>query len=403
MPKFVYKAKTSAGATADGFMMAPDLNTARALLRTQKLTISDIKEESESILDKIKALTAPKVTSKDLVLFSRQLSTLVGAGVPLVQGLTILEAQIDNPAFKNVVVSLRLDIEAGMGIADSMKKYPQAFDNLYVSMIRAGELGGILDTILDRLSGYLESAEHLKAKVKSALMYPIVVMAIAVGITWFLLVFIIPKFEEMFSSFGQELPLPTKILLGMSRFLIKYWYVYVPVPFILGAVFKQLLKKKDFARKVDSFALIMPIFGIILRKVAVAKFTRTFSTLIKAGVPILSALDTVAQTAGNIIVEEAVLSAKGSIREGERIAKPLAASGVFPNMVVSMIAIGEETGNLDLMLAKIADFYEAEVDTAVEGLTSLIEPLVIVFMGLVIGSIVVAMFLPMFNMSGAVG
>lgn len=403
MPKFVYKAKTSAGATADGFIMASDVNTARALLRSQKLTISDIKEQTESIIDKIKTLTAPGVTSKDLVLFSRQLSTLVGAGVPLVQGLTILEAQIENPAFKNIVVSLRLDIEAGMGIADSMKKYPQAFDNLYVSMIRAGELGGILDTILDRLSGYLESAEHLKAKVKSALMYPIVVMIIAVGITWFLLVFIIPKFEEMFSSFGQELPLPTKILLGLSRFLIKFWYAYVPIPFILFAVFKQLLKKKDFARKVDAFLLIMPIFGTILRKVAVAKFTRTFSTLIKAGVPILSALDTVAQTAGNIVVEEAVLTAKASIREGERIAKPLAASGVFPNMVVSMISIGEETGNLDLMLAKIADFYEAEVDTAVEGLTSLIEPLVIVFMGLVIGSIVIAMFLPMFNMSGAVG
>lgn len=403
MPKFIYKGKSAGGGTADGFIMAPDINTARALLRSQKLTVLEIVEKGESIVDRVKSLTAPKVTSKDLVLFSRQLSTLVGAGVPLVQGLTILEAQIENPAFKKVVVSLRLDIEAGMGIADSMKKYPEAFDNLYVSMIRAGELGGILDTILDRLSGYLEAAEELKAKVKSAMMYPIVVLTIAVGITWFLLVFIIPKFEEMFSSFGQELPLPTKILLTTSRFLIHFWYVYVPVPFILIAVMKQLLKKREFARRADALLLKMPIFGVILRKVAVAKFTRTFSTLIKAGVPILQALDTVAQTAGNIIVEEAVLTAKVSIREGERIAKPLAASGVFPNMVVSMISIGEETGNLDLMLAKIADFYESEVDAAVEGLTSMIEPLVIVFMGGVIGTIVVAMFLPMFNMSGAVG
>ncbi len=403
MPKFSYKGKSSAGSSTQGFVMAQDINTARALLRAQKLTVTELVEQTESFIDKIKSLSAPKVTSIDLVLFSRQLSTLVGAGVPLVQGLTILEEQIENPTFKKVVISLRLDIEAGMGIADSMKKYPEAFDTLYVSMIRSGELGGILDTILDRLSGYLESAEHLKAKVKSAMMYPIVVLSIAIGITWFLLVFIIPKFEEMFSSFGKELPLPTKILLGLSRFLIKYWFMYVPVPFVLLFVVKKLLKKREFAKKFDTNILKVPIFGIILRKVAVAKFTRTLSTLIKAGVPILQALDTVAQTAGNIIVEEAIINAKASIREGERIAKPLAASKVFPTMVVSMISIGEETGNLDLMLAKIAEFYESEVDTAVDGLTSLIEPLVIVFMGVVIGSIVIAMFLPMFDMSGAVG
>ncbi|MBI2118182.1 MAG: type II secretion system F family protein [Elusimicrobia bacterium] len=403
MPKFIYKGKSLAGGTADGFIIAPDLNTARALLRAQKLTITELTEKTESPLDKIKSLFAPKITSKDLVLFSRQLSTLVGAGVPLVQGLNILEDQIENPPFKKVVTSLRLDIEAGMGIADSMKKYPEAFDNLYISMIRAGELGGILDIILDRLSGYLEDAEELKAKVKSAMMYPIVVLSIAIGITWFLLVFIIPKFEEMFSSFGQELPLPTKLLLGTSRFLIHYWYMYVPIPFIMIFIFKTLLKKRNFAKKYDQILLKVPIFGMILKKVSVAKFTRTFSTLIKAGVPILQALDTVAQTAGNIIVEEAILTAKTSIREGERIAKPLAASKVFPTMVVSMISIGEETGNLDTMLAKIADFYENEVNAAVEGLTSMIEPLVIVFMGAVIGTIVVAMFLPMFNMSGAVG
>ena len=403
MPKFIYKGKSLAGGTADGFIIAPDLNTARALLRSQKLTITELTEKTESPLDKIKSFFAPKITSKDLVLFSRQLSTLVGAGVPLVQGLNILEDQIENPPFKKVVTSLRLDIEAGMGIADSMKKYPEAFDNLYISMIRAGELGGILDIILDRLSGYLEDAEELKAKVKSAMMYPIVVLSIAIGITWFLLVFIIPKFEEMFSSFGQELPLPTKLLLGISRFLIHYWYMYVPIPFIMIFVFKTLLKKRNFAKKYDQILLKVPIFGMILKKVSVAKFTRTFSTLIKAGVPILQALDTVAQTAGNIIVEEAILTAKTSIREGERIAKPLAASKVFPAMVGSMISIGEETGNLDTMLAKIADFYENEVNAAVEGLTSMIEPLVIVFMGAVIGTIVVAMFLPMFNMSGAVG
>lgn len=405
MPRFIYKAKSAAGATADGFILAPDINAARALLRAQKLTVSEIAEKAESPIDKIKAAFGPKVTSKDLVLFSRQLSTLVSAGVPLVQGLTILEQQIENPPFKRVVMSLRLDIEAGMGIAEAMKKYPEAFDNLYISMIRAGELGGILDTILDRLSGYLEAAEALKAKVKSAMMYPIVVLSIAIGITWFLLVFIIPKFEEMFASFGQELPLPTKILLETSRFLKNPIAIlgFIAIPVAGFVTLKQLLKKRDFARKFDALLLKLPVLGIILKKTAVAKFSRTFSTLVKAGVPILQSLDTVAQTAGNIIVEEAVLTAKGAIREGERLAKPLAACGVFPTMVVSMISIGEETGNLDAMLAKIAEFYEAEVDAAVEGLTSMIEPLVIVFMGAVIGTIVVAMFLPMFNMSGAVG
>ena len=403
MPKYNYKGKSSAGTVADGFIMAPDINTARSLLRAQKLTVIELAEKADSPIDKFKKFWDPKITSKDLVIFSRQLSTLVGAGVPLVQGLTILGDQIENPTFKKVVVGIRLDIEAGMGIADTMKKFPDAFDNLYVAMIRAGELGGILDTILDRLSTYLEASEELKAKVKSAMMYPIVVLTIAISITWFLLVFIIPKFEEMFSSFGKELPLPTKLLLNLSKFLIHYWYAYVPIPIILIFVAKRLLKIKEVARMRDGLLLKLPVFGVILKKTAVAKFTRTFATLIKAGVPILSALDTVAQTAGNIVVEEAVLSAKAAIREGERIAKPLAASKVFPTMVVSMIAIGEETGNLDAMLSKIADFYESEVDTAVEGLTSMIEPLVIVFMGAVIGTIVVAMFLPMFNMAGAVG
>src|SRR3989344_5486863 len=215
MSKYVYKARTAAGTTADGFIIATDLNAARSLLRAQKLTVTDIQEKGESLIDRARSLFQPGITTKDLSLLSRQLSTLVGAGVPLVQGLTILEDQIENPTFKKVVTGLRLDIEAGMGIADSMKKYPGAFDDLYVSMIRAGELGGILDTILDRLSSYLEAAEELKAKVKSALMYPVVVLSIAVAITWFLLVFIIPKFEEMFSSFGKEFPAPTQILLDL--------------------------------------------------------------------------------------------------------------------------------------------------------------------------------------------
>src|SRR3989344_4377113 len=233
MPKFSYKGKSTAGTTADGFIIAPDLNAAKALLRTQKINFTEVVEKGEGVLDKIKSVFAPPITSKDLVLFSRQLSTLVGAGVPLVQGLTNLGDQIENPTFKKVVVGLRTDIEAGMGIADTMKKFPKAFDNLYVSMIRAGELGGILDTILDRLSGYLEATEALKAKVKSAMMYPIVVLSIAISITWFLLIFIIPKFKEMFTSFGKELPAPTQMLLNLSDFLQHYWFIYVHVPIAL--------------------------------------------------------------------------------------------------------------------------------------------------------------------------
>lgn len=403
MPKFIYKGSFSSGATANGFVMASDLNVAKTLLRAQKISFTNIIEKSDSLLDKILSIFAPRITPKDLVIFSRQLFVLVEAGVPLVQGLTVLGEQIENPTFKRVVINLRMDIEAGMGIADSMKKYPKAFDNLYISMIHAGELGGILDAILNRISGYLEASEKLKGKVKSAMMYPVVVLTIAFGITWFLLVYIIPKFREIFSSFDKELPVPTQILLDLSDFLQIYWYIYVPIPIVLLIAFKFLLKKRWAARIFDGFLLKLPIFGPLLRKNAVARFARTFSTLIKTGVPILQALDTVAQTADNVVVEDAVLSAKAAIREGERIAKPLKTSGIFPNMVVSMVSIGEETGNLDTMLSKIADFYESEVNSAVDGLTSLIEPLIIVFMGLVIGSIVIAMFMPMLSMSEAVG
>jgi len=403
MPKFIYKGSFSSGATANGFVMASDLNVAKTLLRAQKISFTNIIEKSDSLLDKILSIFAPRITPKDLVIFSRQLFVLVEAGVPLVQGLTVLGEQIENPTFKRVVINLRMDIEAGMGIADSMKKYPKAFDNLYISMIHAGELGGILDAILNRISGYLEASEKLKGKVKSAMMYPVVVLTIAFGITWFLLVYIIPKFREIFSSFDKELPVPTQILLDLSDFLQIYWYIYVPIPIVLLIAFKFLLKKRWAARIFDGFLLRLPIFGPLLRKNAVARFARTFSTLIKTGVPILQALDTVAQTADNVVVEDAVLSAKAAIREGERIAKPLKTSGIFPNMVVSMVSIGEETGNLDTMLSKIADFYESEVNSAVDGLTSLIEPLIIVFMGLVIGSIVIAMFMPMLSMSEAVG
>jgi len=341
----------------------------------------------------------PKVTPGDIVIFSRQLSTLVSAGVPIVQGLSILEAQAENPAFKTVVASLRSDIEAGLSIADAMRKHPQAFSELYVSMIKAGEVGGILDTILERLSGFLESAEALKAKVKSAMMYPMIVGGAAILITAFLMVFIIPIFKDIFSSFGSDLPGPTKVVVGISDFMRNNFLYIIGA---VGAAFwggKRYARTEQGTRKLDAIALELPVFGILLKKVAIAKFTRTLGTLVRSGVPILQGLDTVAKTSGNKIIEEVIFKSRDSIKEGGRISDPLKKANVFPPMVIQMISVGEETGGLDAMLIKIADFYDQEVDTAVKGLTSMIEPLIMVFMGIVIGGIVIAMFMPMLNMS----
>ncbi|PIU83225.1 MAG: pilus assembly protein PilC, partial [Elusimicrobia bacterium CG06_land_8_20_14_3_00_38_11] len=402
---FSYKAKNTAGATVNGTIDAPDQMTASNKLRAQRLILLEITLAKKDPLEALKKLNPfkPSVKAKDLVLFSRQLSTLVSAGVPIVQGLTILTEQIENPAFKTVVNNISEDIKAGISIAEAMKKEPDAFSDLYVAMIKAGEVGGILDVILERLSAYLEAADALKGKVKGALMYPSIVAFIAACVTVFLLVVVIPTFKEIFSSFGADLPLPTKVLIAISEFLQRY------IIFLIGGVIAAAVSVVKFYKTekgkfmIDEYSLKVPMFGEMLRKVAVAKFTRTLGTLVKSGVPILQALDTVAQTAGNKIVERAILTAKESIREGEKIAAPLKKSGVFPPMVIQMISVGEETGNLDTMLTKIADFYDQEVDVAVKGLTSMIEPIVICVMGVVIGAIVIAMFMPMFSMGALAG
>ena len=409
MPIFAYRVRLPSGEETRGTIEAQDQNAAVNKLRQQKAIVQEInvmhKNQLDAIIEKLKQFNPlrPTVKSKDLVLFSRQLSTLVSAGVPIVQGLTILMDQIENPAFKKVVVGIADDIKAGISIADAMRKQKEAFSDLYVAMIKAGEVGGILDVILERLSTYLEDAEALKGKVKGALMYPTIVAIIAASVTVFLLVVVIPTFQEIFSSFGADLPLPTKILIGISNFL-RFYIIFLLIgiaAIIVG--FLQYYKTEKGKLKMDDIFLKMPLFGPLLRKVAVAKFTRTLGTLVKSGVPILQALDTVAQTAGNKIIERAILQAKESIREGEKIADPLKKSGVFPPMVIQMISVGEETGNLDTMLSKIADFYDQEVDVAVKGLTSMIEPIVICVMGIVIGAIVIAMFMPMFSLGGLAG
>lgn len=407
MPVFAYRAKAASGLVMEGTIDANEQKMAVEKLRSQKLVVLEIVEKVESPLVKIqKALGLGgkgKVGSKDLVLFSRQLSTLVSAGVPIVQGLAILESQAENPAFKEVLGDVKADIESGLSISDALKKHPHAFPDLYCAMVKAGELGGILDTILERLTSYLESSEALKAKVKSAMMYPAIVLSICALVTVFLFVFVIPTFKNIFASFGAELPLPTQLVIGVSDWMKAQWYIVAGAPFAAWKGFEKFYATPKGQKFVDAKVLDAPIFGPILKKVAVARFTRTLGTLIKSGVPIMQALETVAQTAGNVVIAEAVLQTRESIREGGHLSDPLKKSGLFPNMVTSMISVGEETGALDIMLNKIADFYDQEVDAAVKGLTSMIEPIVIVIMGLIIGTIVVAMFMPMFSMGELAG
>lgn len=400
MPSFAYKARMLTGGVTEGVLEATDQRAAIDQLRGQKMVPIEVNEATVSIGERLAALNPfkPGVKAKELVLFSRQLSTLVSAGVPLVQGLTILEEQVESKNFKEIVHTIKDDIEAGQSITDALKKHPEAFEELYVSMIKAGEVGGILDVILERLSAYLEAAESLKGKVKGALMYPLVVSIIAASVTLFLLMGVIPTFSAIFAGFGAELPFITQVMINLSFFLRKFWYVVIGVPVAGVFALRQYKKTESGHRNLDAISLKLPVFGLMLKKVAVAKFTRTLGTLIKSGVPILQALETVAKTSGNKVIEIAIMTARESVKEGERIAIQLKKANIFPPMVIQMVAIGEETGNLDTMLNKIADFYDQEVDTAVKALTSMIEPIIIVVMGLIIGFIVIAMFLPMFEL-----
>lgn len=401
MPQFSYKARAATGAIVSATIEAPDQRAAVDRLRSQKLIIMEIGESGKNkLLELFERINPfkPAVSDRELVLFSRQFATLVAAGVPIVQGISILIDQAETPLFKKIIAALRADIEQGVSITDAMRKHPQAFSELYVSMIKAGEVGGILDAILERLSSYLEAAQELKGKVKSALVYPAVITVVAGTITLFLIIFVIPTFQNIFSSFGAQLPLPTRILIGFSNLLRQYFYMLIILPAALFFAAKKFYASDKGRLMVDTYSLKVPVFGMLLKKVAVAKFSRTLGTLIKSGVPILQALDTVAKTSGNKVIENAIKSARESIREGERMADPLRRTGVFPPMVMQMISVGEETGNLDTMLGKIADFYDQEVDVAVKGLTSMIEPLIMVGMGILVGAIVLAMFLPMFSM-----
>ena len=399
MPIYTWKGINSYGDKRKGEVEAPD--QASALAHVKRLRIKDpvIKEKPKDIFADI-SFFQPKVTGKDVVVFTRQLSTMIDAGLPLVQSLEILAKQQDNSTFKKVLTDIRMDVETGTTFADSMRKHPKVFDNLFSNMIEAGETGGILDTILSRLAVFMEKSMALKKKIKGAMTYPVICLAIALLILVVILVFVIPVFEEMFSSMGSALPTPTQIVVNMSDFCKSnfIWLAMGGVAFIY--LIKKIYNTEKGRIKMDAMALRAPIAGTLVRKVAVAKFTRTLGTMLQSGVPILDALHVVAKTSGNKIIEAAVFRVAESIAEGRPIAEPLEECGVFPNMVVQMINVGESVGALDTMLAKIADFYDGEVDQAVENLTAMIEPLMMVVLGGMIGGLVVAMYLPIFTMAG---
>lgn len=404
MPTFAYTAKMPDGEMRKGEVQAANLAQATASLRRQQIIPTTISEKKGFSLNDIKIPgLGKKITTKDLVIFSRQFATMIDAGLPLVQCLDILSSQQPNPEFKRILFDVKSSVEGGATFADSLRKHPKVFDDLYVNLIAAGEVGGILDTILNRLSGFLEKSEKLKGKIKSAMTYPVVVILIACLVVSGLLIWVVPIFQDMFAGFGQALPAPTQIVVNMSNALKNYWYLIGGsiAGIIIGL--KRLYKTTKGRRAMDAIFLKLPVLGDLIRKTAVARFTRTLGTMISSGVPILEALDIVSRTAGNVIIEEGVMKARVSLSQGKTLAEPLIETKVFPGMVTQMIAVGESTGALDAMLSKIADFYEDEVDEAVDALTSLIEPMLMAFLGVVVGGLVIALYLPIFSLAGAAG
>jgi type IV pilus assembly protein PilC len=401
MPVYVWKGKNRSDVTQKGEIEAVSEEAVKAQLLRQKITPTKIKKKPKDLFANV-AFLQPKVKEHDVIIFARQFSTMIDAGLPIIQCLDILYAQQSNVTFQKLLKNIKESVEGGATLAEALKKFPKQFDNLFVNMIAAGEAGGILDAILRRLAAYMEKTAKLKAQVKGAMTYPIVTLIIAVLVLAVILVFVIPVFEEMFADFGGELPAPTQIVVAMSD-MVKTKIVYIIVGLILFVIaFKKFHSTQKGRDVVDDLLLRIPVFGGLLRKVAVAKFTRTMGTMLASGVAILEALDIVAKTAGNRTVEKAIYNVRSGIAEGRTMADPLGESGVFPPMVCQMIGVGESTGALDAMLEKIADFYDEEVDQAVENLTALIEPFMLVFLGVTIGGLVVAMYLPIFKMAGAV-
>jgi type IV pilus assembly protein PilC len=396
MPVFIWEGKTRQGEVREGTMEADSADVVIERLKAQQIQASKVKKKPTEIHLKL----GTGINTKEVVVFTRQFATMIDAGLPLVQCLEILGSQQQNIHFQKVIMQVKGDVEAGSTLADALGKHTKIFDDLYVNLVAAGEVGGILDTILNRLALYMEKNMKLIGQVKSAMIYPSVVLMVSIGVTAVLLIFVIPVFEKMFRDFGGTLPTPTQIVIDMSNGLRAHLIPVIIVLFAIGMGIRFGVRTRQGKLIRDNILLRMPVLGPLFRKVAVAKFTRTLGTMISSGVPILDALQITARSSGNTVVENAVMYTRERISEGRTMADPLAETGVFPAMVVQMIAVGESTGAMDAMLQKIADFYEDEVDSAVSALTSLLEPLMMVFLGVLLGGLIIAMYLPIFEMAG---
>ncbi|GBC59868.1 pilus assembly protein PilC [Desulfonema ishimotonii] len=402
MSEFVWKGKNKRGIAQKGVIEANSAEIAQSQLSRRGLKDLKVKEKPKDMFENV-AFLQPKVTNKDVIVFCRQFSTMIDAGLPIIQCLDLLASQAENPTFRKNLKMIKEDVEGGTTLADALKKFPDQFDSLFVNMIAAGEAGGILDTILQRLSESLEKAAKLKAQVKSAMMYPVITMVVAGVVVLVLLIFVIPVFQKMFADMGGTLPGLTQMVINISDFAQNNIVYILGGGGLAGFSFVKFYGTEKGRRVVDAWSLSLPVFGMLIRKVAVAKFTRTMGTMLASGVAILDALDIVAKTAGNKTVELSIYDVRSGISEGRTMADPLAESGVFPPLVCSMIAVGESTGALDTMLEKIADFYDDEVDEAVSSMTEMIEPAMMCFLGVVVGGLVIAMYLPIFTMANAVG
>jgi type IV pilus assembly protein PilC len=402
MPVFVWDAQTRKGEIKKGEMESANDASLRALLRRQGFKSINIKTKPKALAEYLPFLKQ-RVKEKDVVVFSRIFATMINAGLPLIQCLELLAQQEQNKTFKKIITSIKEDIEGGSTLSDALKKYPNVYDDLFVNLVAAGESGGILDVILQRLSTYMEKAMKLKSKVKGAMTYPASVLVISIGVVALLLLKVIPVFQKMFEGMGGELPGPTQFLVDLSQYAQNYFYIAIIVVVVAFVAFKRFYKTEKGTLLIDDLILRSPVFGPLLKKVAVAKFTRTMATMLSSGVPILEGLTIVSKTSGNKIIENGLMKVRKSISEGKTIAEPLQETGIFPSMVVQMIAVGEATGALDTMLSKIADFYDDEVDAAVDAMTALLEPFMMVFLGGVVGGMIIAMYLPIFKMASVVG
>ncbi|MGA2780964.1 MAG: type II secretion system F family protein [Smithella sp.] len=402
MPIFIWEGTTKKNEVKKGEMEAADEVTVRNLLRRQGFKSIEVKKKPKDLVEYLPFLKG-KIKEKNVVVFCRVFSTMINAGLPLIQCLDLLSQQEQNKAFSKIIRSIKEDIEGGTSLTNALKKYPKIFDDLFVNLIAAGEAGGILDVILERLSNYMEKAMKLKSRVKGAMTYPAAVLVISLSVVALLLLKVIPVFKKMFESMGGQLPGPTQFLITVSEFTQHYFLYIIAVIVVIYIAFSRFYKTDKGRWIVDSLVLKTPIFGELLKKVAVAKFSRTLSTMMSSGVPILEGLAIVSKTSGNVVVENALLKTRQSISEGRSIAEPLDETGIFPPMVVQMISVGEATGALDSMLNKIAIFYDDEVDVAVDAMTALLEPVMMVFLGGVVGGMIIAMYLPIFKLASVVG